>query len=316
MTTQHLNAVATPGQALGTARLLPTHPAAPLLALDYLWFQVAGTVCNLRCTHCFISCAPDNHDFWFLDLATVRSYLEQSRPWGVKEYYFTGGEPFMNRDLLPMLEETLAFGPASVLTNGTLLPEKTVGRLAEIEAASPYSLELRVSIDGPSPETNDPIRGKGTFERAMEGVRRLVAYGFMPIITAAQVWDPENDERVFQEFVSVLRAAGYQRPRIKILPSLRIGREAARSRGYSDQEIVTAAMLEGYDVAQLLCSVGRVVTDRGIYVCPILLDYPDANLGSTLEGANRPFELKHRACYTCWLHGAICTNYGGIGQEM
>ncbi len=291
-------------------------PCVPLLSLDYLWFQVAGTVCNLRCTHCFISCAPDNHSFWFLDLDTVRRYLEESKRWGVKEYYFTGGEPFMNKDLPQMLEETLAIGPASVLTNATILPERTVRRLAEVAAASPYSLELRVSIDGPSPKTNDPIRGEGMFERAMSGVGRLVEHGFLPIITAAHVWEPHEDERVYEQFVAALRKVGYQRPRIKILPSLRIGREALRSRGYSEIETVTCAMLRDYDLTQLLCSSGRIVTSRGIYVCPILIDAPDAHLGDTLDEANRPFPLRHQACYTCWAHGAICANYAGIGQEM
>jgi molybdenum cofactor biosynthesis enzyme MoaA len=277
----------------------------PLLSLDYLWFQVAGTVCNLRCHHCFISCAPDNHAFWFLDLDTVRGYLERSMAWGVKEYYFTGGEPFMNRELLPMLDSTLAIGPASVLTNATLLPEKTVRRLADIDAGSPFSLELRVSLDGPSPETNDPIRGSGTFERAMEGVGSLVEHGFLPIITAAQVWSPHEDEEVYQQFVHALRKVGYDRPRIKILPSLRIGREERRSRGYLDSEIVTAAMMDGYDSSQLLCSTGRVVTNRGVFVCPILIDREDALLGSSLEEAARPYTLRSRACYTCWLNGAI-----------
>ena len=291
-------------------------PSVPLVALDYLWFQVAGTVCNLRCAHCFISCAPDNHNFWFLDLETVRNYLEQSKAWGVKEYYFTGGEPFMNRDLLPMLEEALFLGPASVLTNGTLLPEKTVRRLAEIDASSRFSLELRVSIDGPTAESNDAVRGTGCFDRAMEGIRRLVAHGLMPILTAAQLWDPAQDLEVLDQFTDALRKVGYDRPRIKILPTLRLGREAARTRGYSDGEFVTRAMMEGYEVTQLLCSTGRVVSDRGVHVCPILLEEPDALLGATLEEADRPHTLSSRACYTCWLHGAICTNYGGIGQEL
>ncbi len=305
----------TSGQSEGRERG-PSAPQVPLVSLDYLWFQVAGTVCNLRCTHCFISCSPENHSFWFLDLQTVRRHLMESGRLGVREYYFTGGEPFMNKDLLPMLEETLAIGPASVLTNATLLPERTVRRLAEIEAASPYSLEIRVSLDGPSPETNDPIRGAGTFERAMAGVRCLLDFGLLPIITAAQVWEPHEDEGVYRRFVEALNKVGYDRPRIKILPSLRIGREALRSRGYSDVEIVTSGMLQGYDVTQLLCATGRIVTSRGIYVCPILIDQPAARLGDTLEEASRPFALGHHACYTCWVNGAICTNYGGIGEGL
>ncbi len=300
---------------LATTTETPAAPSVPLASLDYLWFQVAGTVCNLQCTHCFISCAPRNHSFWFLDLATVRDYLKQSRDWGVKEYYFTGGEPFMNKELLPMLEETLAVGPGSVLTNATLLPERTVLRLSEIDSGSPYSLELRVSLDGPSPETNDPIRGAGTFERAMDGVGRLVAHGFLPIITAAQVWGEHEGERVLGQFYEALRKVGYQRPRIKILPSIHLGREVARSRGYADFETVTPEMLNGFDVETLLCSSGRVVTNRGIYVCPILIDADDAKLGDTLEEADQPFHLRHQACYTCWAHGAICTNAAGIGEE-
>ena len=288
-------------------------PQVPLLALDCLWFQVAGTVCNLRCEHCFISCAPNNHSFWFLDLDTVVAYLEESKSWGVKEYYYTGGEPFMNKDLLPMLERTLSIGPASVLTNATLIPEKTALRLAEINDASPFSLELRVSLDGPSAETNDPIRGEGTFDRAMEGIRRLVEHGFLPIVTAAQLWCAQDDAAIYQSFVEALHAIGYDRPRIKILPSLHIGREAHRSRSYSDDERVTAAMMEDFDVSQLLCSSARIVTDRGLYVCPILIDQDDARLGADLDEAARPYALRHRACFTCWMNGAICSNTSGVG---
>src|SRR5262249_33598768 len=66
---------------------LPEYPApsVPLAHLDDLWFQVAGTLCNLTCQHCFISCSPHNRDFGFLDLATVQRLLDESVPLGVKE---------------------------------------------------------------------------------------------------------------------------------------------------------------------------------------------------------------------------------------
>src|SRR3954470_22105841 len=147
-------------------------PRVYLEQLDNLWFQLTGTLCNLTCTHCFISCSPSNHAFGFLDYDRVVSALEESRRLGVKEYYFTGGEPFMHPRVLDILEQTLAIGPATVLTNGTLFREKTVERLAEIRDSSIYSLELRVSIDGPDAESNDRIRGDGAFKRAMEGVER------------------------------------------------------------------------------------------------------------------------------------------------
>src|ERR1043166_3186861 len=151
-------------------------PSVSLAHLDDLWFQVGGTLCNLECRHCFISCSPHNHAYGFLDLEAVRRVLEESVALGVKEYYFTGGEPFLNRDLPAILELTLRYGPATVLTNGTVLKDEWLERLRTAEEASLYSLEFRVSIDGFSPETNAPLRGDGTFARAMKGVMKLVEH--------------------------------------------------------------------------------------------------------------------------------------------
>lgn len=287
----------------------PAPPAVALTALDQLWFQVSGTVCNLRCRHCFISCAPDNHAFWFMDHAQVSAALAESTVLGVKEYYFTGGEPFMHPGLLAMLAETLALGPATVLTNGTLFTPRRVAALARLAAASAYSLELRVSLDGVTPEANDTIRGPGTFARALDGVGRVVAAGFLPIITTVLPPEGSEAEVLLREFRAVLGRVGYTRPRLKLLPTLRLGAEAERSGGYALDERITHEMLHGYDLDRLLCTRARLVTARGIYACPILLDYPSARLSDTLGASLRlPATLCEQACYTCWQAGAICAN--------
>ena len=284
-------------------------PRLPLTALDDLWFQVAGTVCNLRCRHCFISCSPDNHSFWFLSREQVREALEASVRHGVKEYYFTGGEPFMNREMPGILEDTLALGPATVLTNATLMPPRLVEGLADLARGSRYTLELRVSLDGTTPEANDEIRGEGAFARAMEGVERLVAAGFVPIVTCMRSWPEEETEQVLDDFRRLLAGVGYDRARIKILPPLQIGAEAERSGGYRPYERVTREMMEGFDTDLLLCSRARLVTARGVWVCPILLDYDSGRLGDTLdEAAEAPAVLSEQACWTCYRSGSICAN--------
>lgn len=284
-------------------------PAVPLTSLDQLWFQVSGTVCNLRCRHCFISCSPDNHSFWFMSREMVHKALRESAGMNVQEYYFTGGEPFMNNEMEEILEDTLRFGPATVLTNATLFTPRRVEELRELCARSPHRLELRVSIDGPSSAVNDPIRGEGTFERAMTGVGALVAAGFQPIITAMQSWPCEQMPSMLQAFRDALGAVGYKNPRLKILPPLRIGEEAERSRGYTPCERVTHEMLHGYDLSQLLCTSARLVTANGVYACPILLDYPSARLGNTLaEAVGMDAPLGEAACHTCYTNGAICSN--------
>ncbi len=290
-------------------------PTVALRSLDILWFQVAGTRCNLECSHCFISCSPHNHKFGFLSLETVRQRLEESVRWGVREYYFTGGEPFLNPDMVPILEETLQFGAATVLTNATVFKPDWLERLRLAEERSRYSLEFRVSIDGPSPATNDPIRGLGTFDRAMRGVGLLVEHGFLPIITMTRVWEDSQDQSVLSDFRRVLRDVGYTRPRLKILPRLKIGAEADRTHGYDTFERITPEMMSGFDTSQLVCSSSRVITDKGVAVCPILLDTPAAIMGQTLDEAMRDFPLAYGACFTCYLHGSICTNASSKARD-
>ena len=279
-----------------------------LRALDDLWFQISGTLCNLTCHHCFISCSPTNHTFELISREAVLRTLEESRGLGVKEYYFTGGEPFIHPDMVEILERTLELGPATVLTNGTLLKPSAVARLAAAEARSLYSLEFRVSIDGYAPEWNDPIRGQGSFTRAMAGVRLLLEHGFLPIVTVAQTWEDGRTDKVLARFVEVLKDEGYQRPRVKLIPTLRLGAEVERNRSYHDSERVTESMLEDFDTSPFVCSHSRIVTDRGVYVCPILIDAPEARMGDHLSDALGSSKLEHGACYTCYMSGAICSN--------
>ncbi len=282
-------------------------PTVPISRLDTLWFQVAGTICNLRCHHCFISCTPENDTFKFLSLETVRRYLEESVPLGVKEFYFTGGEPFANPGMCDILAETVQYGPATILTNATLLRQKTLDRLKAINDSTPHTIEIRVSIDGYSPELNDPIRGEGSFESAMTGVENLVARGFLPIITITRTWCGKDDE-VLAGFVEILRARGYEQPRIKILPLLHLGAEENRSRSYTDCERVTHEMMEDHDTSEFLCASARIVTDKGVWVCPILIDSDNARMGDTLADAMTEYPLRHNACFTCYMNGAICSN--------
>ena len=240
--------------------------------------------------------------------ASVREYLREAEEMGVRDFYFTGGEPFLHRDLVGILEDALRVGPSSVLTNGTLITPERASTLATLERESRYALELRVSLDGLTAAMNDPIRGEGTFEETVRGLRALAEAGFLPIVTAVQTWTDADDARLRDEVHSFLRHEGIARPRVKILPLFRIGREEGRSRGYAPTEFLTEEHMRGYDPWLLQCSNSRMVTSRGVYVCPILIDAPDALLAPTLRESMKPFPLGHGACHTCWATGASCRN--------
>lgn len=291
-------------------------PTVELQSLDELWFQVTGTKCNLRCTHCFISCTPENETFGFLEKDEIERHLRESVAHGVKEYYFTGGEPFLHPQMIDILEMTLGYGPVTVLTNGTIMTGPMVKRLRDIAEATIYSLEFRISIDHFDEAQNDLIRGKGSFRRAMKGAGRLAEAGFLPIITAMRTWEIEDDLAAIEQMSAVLREVGITRPRLKIMPALKIGAETERSEGYQQYDYVTEEMMVGYPAELLVCSHSRMVTDRGVHVCPILIESEDSVLGDTLGDAATGFELRHQACSTCYLFGSICTNASSSTMEL
>lgn len=316
----------------------PLH-SAPEIAFDgleTLWVQITGTLCNLTCTHCFISCAPDNHTLEFMSREQIRGYIDEAAKLGVKEIYFTGGEPFLHPQVIDILEDALTVAPTAVLTNGVLVTERTAARLGEIAAASLYSLEIRVSLDAPEEEANDAIRGPGVFRKALRGVRRLETAKLMPIVTACELVveqstddgamgadrpmaeplpvgvnpellpPPPSNDQFYNRFQSLLRREGIKRPRLKILPVFNMG----MLEGRRADRLLTEDMLEDFDTRNLQCSSARLVAHDGVYACPILAGEPGAkSSGNTLAEAEKPVTLYHPSCTTCFQTGMTCRNY-------
>jgi len=281
-------------------------PEVPLKKLETLWLQVGGTLCNLECKHCFISCSPKNQSIPMMTLTQVKERLVESRKLGVKEYYITGGEVFINPEIFEILEAILSCGPLDVLTNGTQITHEKAKRLKAIHTASKNSLRFRVSMEHFDEGKNDKIRGKNSYHKAISGISCLVRAGFSPVLTVTRTWEEDQDPEMELKFLEFLRENGVQQPRIKILPGFLLGQLAENKRHYSKKEFVTEKCFENFDITELQCSTSRMVTANGIYVCPILVDNPNSRMGDFIDETLRPFPLEHSACYTCRVTGMTC----------
>jgi hypothetical protein len=240
----------------------------------------------------------------FLDRAVIRSHLAEAATLGVREIYFTGGEPFLHKEMVEILEDTLALFPATVLTNGTLITERLARRLGALAQSSRYSLEIRVSLDHPEAAENDRVRGEGSFAKALRAVLRLEAAGLLPIVTATEhLTGSLTPQTRFDAFLEMLRKAGVKRPRLKMLPVFHIGK---LENGGGDP--ITPDMMCGVDPGLLQCAETRAVTADGVYACPILVGKRVAHMGTELAGALGDVPLAHHACRTCYETGMTCGN--------
>lgn len=281
-------------------------PVLPMKHLDTLWLQVTGTLCNLACLHCFISCGPKNDSHPMMTLAQVRQTLAEARAYAPREVYFTGGEPFMHPDIKALITETLELAPLSILTNGILIDDEMAQWLGETFRASRYSFDLRVSLDGTTAAENDAIRGRNTFAKILAAVDRLWANGVNPVITVTTCHAELGESEGRQRFLDLLRARGIDKPRLKFLSPFKIGREERRDAGYAAYErLVEGDLLEGEE-DDLQCSSCRMVTAKGVFPCPILIEVESARMGDSLADGMQAIALDHPACYTCHVEGTTC----------
>jgi MoaA/NifB/PqqE/SkfB family radical SAM enzyme/SAM-dependent methyltransferase len=158
----------------GRAARLPEH------RLREMWIHTNNS-CNLTCAHCLVSSGPTGDRG--LPAEALLGAIDDAAALGAERFYFTGGEPFLRRDLDRLIERvTVTHGRELViLTSATLFEGEAHGEtLARLDRGK---VRFQVSIDGARAEDNDPIRGPGTFRKAAAGLARLAALGFETSLT-------------------------------------------------------------------------------------------------------------------------------------
>ena len=149
----------------------------------------------------------------------------------------------------------------------------------------------------------------GSFKRAIRGIQSLVHAGFNPIITVADWSKYGKFTKEMAEGLSVIRTFfEYPQLRLKKLPLVLLGRCAEFVRPYDESERVTEKCFDNYPMDNLQCATSRIVTSKGVFVCPILIADPKAWMGWTLGRVPWSYTMESPACYTCRTSGLTCKN--------
>ncbi len=284
-----------------------------LHALDTLWFNT-GTLCNLTCRNCYIESSPRNDRLVYLTHAEVRGYLDEIARDGltVRTAGFTGGEPFMCPDLLPMLDDTLSRGiDALVLTNAMRPMMKVADGLDALRARHGDCLRLRVSVDHYDPIQHEAERGPRSWEPTIEGLRWLAARGFA-LDVAGRLFSGEPEPAIRAGFARLFAANAIP---IDAADPVRLMLFPEMDAAVDVPEITEACWgILGKSPASVMCASSRMVVKRrgaaspAVVACTLLPYEPEFELGATLAEASRPVPLNHPHCARfCVLGGAACS---------
>jgi MoaA/NifB/PqqE/SkfB family radical SAM enzyme len=163
-------------------------PAGPTFAWK-LWLYT-NYDCNLRCSYCLAKSSP-NAPRRALGLANVQRLVDEAAALGFTDVFFTGGEPFVLNDIYEMLAYSSARVRTTVLTNAMLLRG---ARLEKLIAIQNPNLFPQVSLDGDIAEIHEAYRGKGSWDKTIEGIHILQKNGFD--VTLSTTETPMNCERL------------------------------------------------------------------------------------------------------------------------
>ena len=179
----------------------PNYPGRGALITEHspeeLWLHVTNR-CNLTCGHCLVSSSPSGIE----GLSTERwlGIVAEAKQLGVRQFYITGGEPFLRSDILDIVAAICNDSELVILTNAMFFRGDTMEKLKDVSIGR---LSLQVSIDGPDAATHNAIRGSG-FERTLEGTRALLEAGFEPTASTVVTRSNINTLGRFPRFLSDL----------------------------------------------------------------------------------------------------------------
>ncbi len=282
-----------------------------LAALKTLWFNT-GTLCNLTCAHCYIDSSPTNDRLVYLTAAEVTAYLDQLETVAATpaEIGFTGGEPFMNPEIIAMLDAALQRGHrVLVLTNASKPMLKLRPELLHLNRRFGDRLVLRVSLDHYTPTLHEMERGEHTWAKALPGVRWLSENGFRLHVAGRTCWSESEADlrRGFARLFSREDIVLDDDPAaLTLFPEM--------DESLDVPEITTACWgILGVDPGSMMCATSRmVVKHRGemeptVLACTLLPYDEQFQFGASLADALLPVRLNHPHCAKfCVLGGGSC----------
>ncbi len=277
-------------------------------ALRELWFHT-GTACNLACPFCLEGSSPGDNRLQLMKLDDVRPFIDEAVSLGVEQFSFTGGEPFVAKDMVKILAYASRFRPCLVLTNGT---EPVLQRLHQIAtlATSPHPVSFRVSIDYPDREQHDNGRGHGSFDNAIKGLKELHSLGFH-VSVARQMASNENTDAVTAEYRALFRQ--HHLPEDLTLVAFP---DFMPPGSTVETPQITEHCMTHYQTEEsrrhFMCAFSKmVIKTKGlmkVYACTLVDDDPEYDLGRTLtESLNQRISMKHHRCFSCFSYGSSCS---------
>jgi molybdenum cofactor biosynthesis enzyme MoaA len=275
-----------------------------------LWFNT-GTLCNIECKNCYIESSPKNDSLAYLTFEEVKSFIDEAidKNLGTNEIGFTGGEPFMNKDIMKMIDYSLRKRLKVLVLSNAMKP--MLNRTKELIKLNHSNLTIRVSIDHYEKEKHEEIRGKNTYDVMMQGLKWLNENNFNYTLATRLLWN-EKEEDLRKNFGTFIKNNNL---RLDTNSPKELVTFAEMDEKIDTPEITTSCWdILNKDPNDVMCSWSRMVVRKknsknpSVIACTLLPYADEFDLGETLTNSLQKIYLNHKHCSKfCVLGGSSCS---------
>ncbi len=293
----------------------------PLEALRTLWINT-GSLCNIECRNCYIESSPENDRLAYITRAEVACFLDEiaRERLPTREIGFTGGEPFMNPDILAMLGDALRRGHAVLVLTNAMQPMQRLrikSGLLALREAHGDGLVIRVSLDHHGKALHEAERGPDTYDKTIQGIDWLARNGFA-LALAGRTYCGESVDSLREGYGRLAATRGWpinanDPAQLVLFPEMDLRADVP--------EITTACWgILHKSPSDVMCASSRMVVKRTgstrpvVLPCTLLPYDPAFEMGATLSEAARADGgmFDHGAVKLCHPHCAkFCVLGGG-----
>jgi MoaA/NifB/PqqE/SkfB family radical SAM enzyme len=275
-----------------------------------LWFNT-GTLCNIECKNCYIESSPKNDSLAYLTFEEVKSFIDEAidKNLGTNEIGFTGGEPFMNKDIMKMIDYSLNKNFKVLVLSNAMKP--MLNRTKELIKLNHSNLTIRVSIDHYEKEKHEEIRGKNTYDVMLQGLKWLNENNFNYTLATRLLWK-EKEEDLRKNFGTFIKNNNLK---LDTYSPKELVTFAEMDEKIDTPEITTSCWdILNKDSNDVMCSWSRMVVRKknsknpSVIACTLLPYADEFDLGETLTNSLQKIYLNHKHCSKfCVLGGSSCS---------
>ncbi len=278
--------------------------------LKTLWFNT-GTLCNLTCSNCYIESSPKNDRLEYISFEEFKTFINESiqNELGTKEIGFTGGEPFMNKDIFKMIKYSLDNGFKTLVLTNAMKP--MINNKSQLLRLNHLNLTIRVSIDHYTKEKHEEVRGPNSWEPMIEGLKWLSENNFNYCLATRLMWGEDEDitRNNFQKFIDQFNLKLNSKSKIQLVTF------AEMDVNQDTPEITTECWkILNKEPESVMCSTSRMIVKKkgeklpSVIACTLLPYEKEFDLGKSLKESNQKVYLNHPHCSKfCVLGGSSCS---------